>query len=464
MDHSLRYQAKKPFATAGSVKTFEGVDPLTGLPVLIYRFPARPTLAVGDLDSENVPGVLASAFDGEGRLVVAYSREYAPLKGPLPVDKLMPLALGSARALLDAAEAGVVHGDIRPERFLVAGGDLLLEGYGAVWDAPSATYRAPELGDGPPSPAGDVYAWAGALRSALGSGIPERLEQLFTHCLSQNPEDRPSAEAIHRGLELQVESLARASAASVGAYAGNTSPPPPPANGSQDPEDTEPILIRTNSGTSASAGSSVGSSVGSNVPSARLGAPAVYKGANNGASETTNGAVNEKPARADEGRVFVRDLPPGGVYRAGTEEGSRPPAPFEAPPDIILEDERRGGRRLILLVALLVGAALLAVLAFLGRDAGVTGPRSAAAPTYALRVSVEPRSIANAVLLAIVSPDGSSLNTGDEIAYVPGRASLDAAGVWRLQARYQDRLSAPVSVRVPEETAVTLVFPEVPTQ
>ena len=452
MDHSLRYQAKKPFATSGSVKTFEGVDPLTGLPVLIYRFPARPTLAVGDLDSENIPGVLASAWDGEGRLVVAYSREYAPLKGPLPVDTLMPLALGSARALLDAAEAGVVHGDIRPERFLVAGRDLLLEGYGVVWDAPSEAYRAPELGDGPPSPAGDVYAWAGALRDALGGGIPERLEQLFTHCLSVDPEDRPSAEAIHRGLELQVESLARAAVASVAAYAGenagspSSSLPSPPESGAQAPEDTEPILIQTGSGT----------------PSTQPGSPAVYKGA----SETVNGTGGEKkPARAEGGEeVFVRDLPPGGVYRAGTEEGARPPAPFEPPPDIILEDERRGGRRLILLVALLVGAALLAVLAFLGRDTGVAEPRSAAAPTYALRVSVEPRNIANAVLLAIVSPDGSSLNTGDEIAYVPGRASLDAAGEWRLQARYQDRLSAPVSVRVPEEEAVTLVFPEVPTQ
>ena len=451
MDHSLRYQAEKPFATSGSVKTFEGVDPLTGLPVLIYRFPARPTLAVGDLDSENIPGVLASAYDGEGRLVVAYSREYTPLKGPLPIDTLMPLALGSARALLDAAEAGVVHGDIRPERFLVAGHDLLLEGYGVVWDAPSEPYRAPELGDGPPSPAGDVYAWAGALRDALGDGISERLEQLFTHCLSENPEDRPSAEAIHRGLELQVESLARAAVASVAAYAGgdadspSSSLPSPPANSPQASEDTEPILIQTGSGT----------------PSTQPGSPAVYERADEGAGE----AVSEKPARADKGEeVFVRDLPPGGVYRAGSEEGARPPAPFEPPPDIILEDERRGGRRLILLVALLVGAALLAVLAFLGRDTGVAGPRSAAAPTYALSVSVEPRNIANAVLLAIASPDGSSLRTGDEIAYVPGRASLDAAGEWRLQARYQDRLSAPASVRVPEENSVTLVFPEVPTQ
>ena len=339
MDHSLRYQAKKPFATSGSVKTFEGVDPLTGLPVLIYRFPARPTLAVGDLDSENVPGVLASAYDGEGRLVVAYSREYAPLKGPLPVDTLMPLALGSARALLDAAEAGVVHGDIRPERFLVAGGDLLLEGYGVVWDAPSEQYRAPELGDGPPSPAGDVYAWAGALRDALGSGIPERLEQLFAHCLSESPEDRPSAEAIHRGLELQVESLARAAVASVAAYAGGdalpASPPSPPESGAQDPEDTEPILIQTGSGT----------------PSTQPGSPAVYTRVDKGMGETVS-EKGEKPARASKGEeVFVRDLPPGGVYRAGSEEGANPPAPFEPPPDIVLEDERRGGRRLILLVA-----------------------------------------------------------------------------------------------------------------
>ena len=447
MDHSLRYQAKRPFAASGSVKTFEGVDPLTGLPVLIYRFPARPTLAVGDLDSENIPGVLASAYDGEGRLVVAYSREYKPLEGPLPVDKLLPLALGSARALSDAAEAGVVHGDIRPERFLVAGSDLLLEGYGVVWDAPSEQYRAPELGGGPPSPASDVYAWAGALRDALGGaaggGAPERLEQLFNHCLSENPEDRPSAEAIHRGLELQVESLTRAAtavyAAPVGGASGNSRPAPAFPDEFSEPEDTEPILIRTDSGTPPQ--------------------PALTRRA----SEPEDSKEKARTAKStDKNDVFVRDLPPGGVYRAGTEEGSSPPAPFEAPRDITLDDERRGGRRLILLVALLVGAAVLAVLAFLGRDAGVTAPPAAAGPTYVLRVSVEPRGVANAVLLTRSSPDGSSLETGDEIAYVPGRAQLDAAGVWQLQARYQDQYSAPVSVRVPEETAVTLVFPEVP--
>ncbi len=435
MDHSLRYQAKRPFAAWGSVKTFEGVDPLTGLPVLIYRFPARPTLAVGDLDSENIPGVLASAYDGEGRLVVAYSREYQPLAGPLPPEELMPLALGSARALLDAAEAGVVHGDIRPERFLVAGQDLLLEGYGVVWDAPSEHYRAPELDGGPPSPAGDVYAWAGALRDALGGeaegGVPERLEQLFNHCLSVDPEDRPSAEAIHRGLELQVESLTRAAAAvyaPVGVGTGGGAPPTPP----QAPEDTEPILIQTDSGTPQAQPSRV------------------------------TGEQKRRERSAGDEEVFVRDLPPGGVYRAGVDEDSSPPAPFEPPPDISLDDERRGGRRLILLVALLVGAVVLAVLAFLGRDRDVAAPQNTAGPTYVLRVSVEPSNVANAVLLTVVSPDGSSLNTGDEIAYVPGRAQLDAAGVWRLQARYQDRLSAPVSVTVPEEAAVTLTFPEVP--
>ena len=444
MDHSLRYQAKRPFAASGSVRTFEGVDPLTGLPVLIYRFPARPTLAVGDLDSENIPGVLASAFDGEGRLVVAYSREYKPLKGPLPVDKLLPLALGSARALLDAAEAGVVHGDIRPERFLVAGSDLLLEGYGVVWDAPSERYRAPELEKSPPSPASDVYAWAGALRDALGGGVPERLEQLFEHCLSENPEDRPSAEAIHRGLELQVESLTRAATAVYAAPAGG-GPRPAPAFPDEfsEPEDTEPILIRTDSGT---------------PPQPTL---------TRRASEPEESKEKTRTAKStdksmDKSEVFVRDLPPGGVYRAGTEEGSSPPAPFEAPPDISLDDERRGGRRLILLVALLVGAAVLAVLAFLGRDAGVAAPPAAAGPTYVLRVSVEPRGVANAVLLTRSSPDGSALETGDEIAYVPGRALLDAAGVWQLQARYQDQYSAPVSVRVPEEEAVTLTFPEAP--
>ena len=114
---ALRYQRQSLYSNERGVMTYEGVDPLTGLPVLIYEFEGVIPRGLENLESENIPGLLDTASeDGKAQAVIAYSRKYQPLAQPLAVTS-QTLLLDSARALRDAASAGILHGDIKPERF-----------------------------------------------------------------------------------------------------------------------------------------------------------------------------------------------------------------------------------------------------------------------------------------------------------------------------------------------------------
>jgi hypothetical protein len=186
---ALRYQRQKLYSERSGVKTHEGLDPLTGLPVLIYEFAGKPDAALSDLESENIPGVLETTHDGsQGQVVVAYSRGYIPATKPL----LMPsnlFVLESAEALSDAARAGVVHGDLRPERFLVSGEHVLVEGFGIPWVSGPSSYAPPE---GIANYAGDVYAF-GRVMQELAPDLPVPVKTLLDRCVARKPEDRPSA-------------------------------------------------------------------------------------------------------------------------------------------------------------------------------------------------------------------------------------------------------------------------------
>ena len=108
-----RFQRKTRLAEQAGVTTWAGVDAVTGLPVVVYDIPGRPLREAERLESEHIPGTLATAFDGErGELVAAFSAEYRPLR-PGTVDEAW-IAMAAA-ALHDATRAGVVHGDLRAE-------------------------------------------------------------------------------------------------------------------------------------------------------------------------------------------------------------------------------------------------------------------------------------------------------------------------------------------------------------
>jgi serine/threonine protein kinase len=192
---ALRYQRQKLLEDHAGVKTYEGVDPLTGLPVLIYAFADKPHLLLNELESENIPGVLASQNElQQNYVVVAYAKGYKVASRPLEMDSLDFLIEG-ARALKDAAEIGVLHGDLRPERFWISKDHVLVEGFGLPWLPEESPYEPPEQLS---SFAGDVYSWA---KSALElSHPPPTAKHLLESCLVPQPNLRPSAEQIYTAL------------------------------------------------------------------------------------------------------------------------------------------------------------------------------------------------------------------------------------------------------------------------
>ena len=126
-------------------------------------------------------------------------------------------------ALADLHAAGAVHGDLSPSSILFSAdgrpliGDLgvaRLLGRSAVGPAdPAARFMAPEVVNGAaPSPASDVYSLAalgwfclsgaqpglaltGPPMNTLSPGVPPRLVEVLTACLSIDPTARPSARA-----------------------------------------------------------------------------------------------------------------------------------------------------------------------------------------------------------------------------------------------------------------------------
>lgn len=186
---ALRYQRQKLYSERSGIKTHEGLDPLTGLPVLIYEFSGKPDTALSDLESEHIPGVLDTAFEtGQGQVVVAYSRGYSPASKPLPMPS-SKFVLEAAEALSDAARAGVIHGDLRPERFLISSDHVLVEGFGVPWQTGPSSYAPPE---GVANYAGDVYAF-GRVMQELAPDLPVPVKTLLDRCVARKPEDRPSA-------------------------------------------------------------------------------------------------------------------------------------------------------------------------------------------------------------------------------------------------------------------------------
>lgn len=439
----MRYQTQTLYAQHGPVKTHQGLDPLTGLPVLIYTFPGKPLLGVGDLASDNIPGILASSFDGkEGLLVVAYSREYQPLLEPLAADGVLPLLLDSARALRDAAEAGVVHGDLRPERFLRAGQHHLIEGFGVRWGGARSSYSPPEPG---PSYAGDVFSWAKSLLFLCGSHLPTELSELLSRCLGK-PEARPLANELYQAIAAL--------------------PPPKTAlpTAAFDQFDVELSLSDDLLATPFSQPPVVRSMPSEPGPPAAtrptpLDRPELRTA---GDFPSTEQILRKKAPSEPETPGFVKRPPPGATYRTVISD-NRPAAPIlpREAPAIDLGQRTRAHRRLVLLVLLLILAAGLAYLAFWRQGFGnAIAPGVNPVVRFIVNVGVAPEDLRQVRLVVVESPAGSRLRPGSEVATVPGPAVLDQPGLWRLQARFQDLTSEVVALRVPEERALTMTLRE----
>lgn len=455
MNSTARFQPQTLLSEQGEIKTLLARDPLTGLPVLMYQFPGKPRLHLGDLESENIPGILATNFENKrGGIVAAYSSGYERLRAP--VRNVWPLLRESMRALRDAARAGVVHGDIRPERFLVADTHLLLEGYGVPWRSEPSDYRPPELsyGSGEESLPGDIYAWAKSVLTLTEGGVPEALRETITRCLADDPAARPDAETLYK----EIVEAEKGEVLSAGA-------PTSPATAAPGDSFERGFEADDTSG-EAFAEPEV-------APVSKLELPDSFDDdfdpallpKNRTGSPSPGGLTHRGEGKRDEqgGPVFVKSPPPGATYHSGEERQAPPPTPQDFS-EMFASDEPRGGRvRWLLVGGLLLALGVLLYLVFFQQD---ETPVSQSSTSYIIDVNIVPESLRNVTLLVAESPPGSSHVPGSTITYVPGPALLDRAGEWQLQARFQDRLSEPVTLRVPDDCAspntcsVTLTLPE----
>ncbi len=443
MAQVARYQPQRLFAEHDAVKTFHGLDPLTGLPVLIYRFAGRPTAKVGELKSEAIPAILTSNVEsGRGQLVVAYARGYEPLHGSVAPHEVAGLLRDSAAALYDAARTSVVHGDLRPERFLKANDHVMVEGYGvpwAAWDAASE-FSAPERIGGA-SAKSDVFSWARSVQFLAGRHLPKEVADLIAACLDADPKRRPNAETIYKRLvEPEVEPIQE-----------EKSP--------FDDLDFSPAEEETFSNNPFRAPNQPG----------RKGTVAVLP--DKDAATPQLGAVRStKVARGSGSGESLSDPAADDPFGFGT---------FDERPRSTLSRGARG-RRTALLIALVIGLLVLGALAFFNRtsvgeavstalDIGVSAVlgvftgigRSDTSGAYLVNVEMVPANL-EAQLFIVESPAGSSLPSGRPISIVPGSTVLDRTGLWRLQAQVGERRSEIEEVRVPEERTVTFTVPWTP--
>jgi hypothetical protein len=223
------------------IRTFIGVDLITGMPVIVYTMPG-PAPRLPEVYSEHLPAMLERGQrDGTGYLIFASAPGYAPLKPTLPEPRLHWLARSSARALMDAHAVGLIHRHLRPEHFYAQGDHLFIEGFGLPWsdkslDAPDV-YRAPE---GPGQAPADVYAWARCMNT-FASNNPEtaqdgELGHLIGHCLNLKARERPTAGELVMALEQILSPKAASEVAPAAVPIGRETPLRRPAPESAVPE------------------------------------------------------------------------------------------------------------------------------------------------------------------------------------------------------------------------------------
>jgi serine/threonine protein kinase len=177
-----------------------------------------------DPNAKDRPFVVMDYFPGQSL------DEYVRAKGPISVERMLPLARTLADALLAAHAKGILHRDVKPGNVLVkwqgnefdsrlidfglavqhkiAGSDastsrsrktLIGESIAGTVD-----YAAPEqMGRGASAigPYSDVYGWAKTCCFSLfqtaqptlrhWQGIPEGFADLLSRCLEENPKGRP---------------------------------------------------------------------------------------------------------------------------------------------------------------------------------------------------------------------------------------------------------------------------------
>lgn len=490
MSEPARYQRAEQLARSGHITTSRGVDAVTGLPVLIYDFPGAPRLKPGQLDSDAVPAVLAAGFDGSNGVLVAAHPPGATQLADSGVSMSDDLVLQVLTALRDASRVGLVHGAITPERLLMSHDRVYVEGYGVPWnpgslaEATKETIRAALtrdlvsttkalMGFGSAGMSDEVAAaLKGALGSATRAGDAGQLYTVvrrlaggavtvppsgFGNLVIPTTDDRQprsSQTALDQiGLDdlnlsdLELDELdlkPRQLQANV-PDDETESWQPPGAGLTPTPIalfDEEPLTYEEH------------------TPPAALTTPAFPDEPDPITLHSDPGpTLTVDPSLRDSGAGFVKDLPPGATYRAGnTEEAVRVP-PMELDVSAVPKPRKRAWRLPILLLTLVLVAGASGYLALVARRDAPSALPGGTNISHVVNVLVDPPNLPPVSLVVEQRPATSAFRSGTIIASVPRQVRFDAAGVWVVHASFQGRVSESVTLRVPEDRSITIVFP-----
>jgi hypothetical protein len=455
------YARVSRFAQHGDVTVDRALDPVTGLPVLVYRFPGAPVAGLEALDPEEVWHALEAGLDDAGAFLVTNVVDGAVSLAARP-SALDDFTLERAfAALATATAAGIGHGDLEAHRVYRRGAHVWIEGYGVPWS--DAT------------PVDDARQLARSLLALAGHGLSAQAKS----ALAGAAEDGDTATLL-ASLRRPAAPVARPAAPTVAPLAAAVAEPPADVP----PPEVEPVIPVSipivPAPSPARAERNAASEGFHEVRLAPRDAPADRTEA---VVEIGRGAA-DAPAFAGEGDErgdgsppatpvlattpdapaprprFSKAPPPDVRYRSG---GDRPVATATPPRPLGSTEAGRDRRRVWLLGLLVVGAVLLALLTVFGRRPPappIVGANGVA--TYVVDVRVTPERLPPVSLVVVASPPGSQHAAGTVIRTVPDRVVLDAAGTWRLQGRFDGRASAVVSVVVPGEASIVLPFPENP--
>ncbi|MBW6455003.1 MAG: hypothetical protein K0A98_03880 [Trueperaceae bacterium] len=394
----------------GRVERERVTDPVTGLPLMRYRFAGPPTLRPGMASPAGAWRVLrVDERDGRTTLDLEAAAGAEPLdRHPSAVDDaVVEAALTTLRL---ARSCGAVHGDLGPQRLWRRGAQVWIEGYGVRWrdDADAA------------SDARDIAA--GLLRL---------------------PGTRLSAEA--RARLAAIVDAGDVDAARPGTPAGAAAGPGTPAGAAAGPGTADAAAARSHATDDAASPRVVrGPPPGSLVRRGGIGVLALAaRVAQQWLHRASQATV---PLVGRVGRFAHRLRTPGPTPAAedaadGTWAGLRPEV------------------RLRLAIALVIASFTWVGLASWGQRAAPHGQPPGAATGHVVDVTVAPPGHPPVGLVVVTSPPGSSLAVGSVIASVPGKVWLDLDGRWSFEARFGERRSPTVDLILPFERDLRLAFP-----
>lgn len=486
MTPNSRYQSQELYLQQGDVSCYRGVDPLTGLAVLIYTFPGRPTAPAAALESENIPGILVSSFDDNaGQVVTAYSPHYGLVaSGESVVDDRF--VLEAVRAVRDAAQAGVVHGDLRAGRLLYAQGHVLIEGYGVPWTPAAPATTAPEVvAGGPSSLPADIYALAATLLLLGGDNLSNEVEALLRAALAKDPRERPAATTLYGQVRRACggaisppprsfdELTLPTGAASAPGAAERAEPPEAgdrraslSATRSDFQLDIDFELEVATPPPDDDALTTGGRRDASQAPPSHR--PVASRNTADATDEPEPITLHSDPGLSPHGASrstrdstpgFVKDLPPGATYRAGSLDDAQPPAPIRMDFPQETRRPRRSWRGPLLVILALVAAGAVASIALLKQSTLAPAPRASGAVDYIVSVQVQPANLPPVDLYVVKSPSGSGTPAGTILCRAPCKIVLDRAGAWQFRAEFQNRTSKVADVKLPGPHTLTISFP-----